>query len=77
MLFGLRFGVESADDGAFAIAVASHPRPAGFVRSILSTCALMRLLSTMPTSVAAMAPKACEKAMNCGIAVIGTFMAIG
>ena len=28
--------------------------------------------STTPTSVAAMAPNACEKAMNCGIAVIGT-----
>jgi len=33
--------------------------------------------STIPTSVAARAPKACEKAMNCGIDVISIFIAIG
>ena len=33
--------------------------------------------STTPTSVAAIAPNACENAMNCGIAVILIFIAIG
>ena len=31
--------------------------------------------SAMPTSAAAIAPKACESAVRCGIAVIGTQMA--